>query len=375
MIFSAKYTLCIIISATSIASVIGAPVQIEYFFQPGCKECQTVNALIIPRLRDQFPGKYAIEYCDISSRDSYIKLAGYQEKFNITDNVSVSMVLNGRVYLGGYEKIENKLFDDIRRLSDDENTVPPPAERDILHRRSTAFSLGTIALAGLIDGFNPCVFATLVFFLSLLAAYRATDKKLLVIGVIYCLSCFSTYLLLGLGLLQGLRPLQEHPLPKIILETVLIVSLIVLSILSFRDAWEFHKNQQPMGVMLRLPDNVKKQIHTIMRNGIRYRYLLPGVFFIGAAVTLLESICSGQIYVPTLVFMTRENGAASRYLGYLLLYNLMFIAPLILLFIAFYCGVAVKQLIKWSKRDVVYAKIAMGIFFLFLAGAMICFHI
>ena len=374
MIFNVKHTLGII-AIFAIVSVVGSPVQIEYFYQPGCKECQSVTSLIIPRLEDQFSGKYTIKYYDISNRDNYIILAGYQEKFNITDNVSVSMVLNGHVYLGGYPKIEKDLFDAIRRMSDDKGGKLPPASKDVLHRRSTAFSLGTIALAGLIDGFNPCVFATLVFFLSLLATYHVADKKLLLIGVVYCFSCFLTYLLLGLGLLQGLRPLQEHPLPKLILETALIVALVVFSVLSFRDAWAFHRSQQPASVMLQLPDSIKKHIHTIMRKGVRYRYLLPGIFFIGVAVTLLESVCSGQIYVPTLVFMTRECGIASKYWWYLLLYNLMFIAPLILLFIAFYCGIAVQQLISWSKRDVVYAKIAMGVFFLFMAVIMIYFYI
>ena len=71
-----------------------------------------------------------------------------------------------------------------------------------------------------------------------------------------------------------------------------------------------------------------------MRCGLKYRFLLPGAFMIGVIVTVFENICTGQVYVLTLVLMSKEFGFGSRWFGFLLLYNLMFILPLLVLLLA-----------------------------------------
>ena len=62
-----------------------------------------------------------------------------------------------------------------------------------------------IIVAGLIDGINPCVFSTLVFFMSLLAVAKIKGRKLLLTGSAYCTACFITYFLMGFGVLNALR--------------------------------------------------------------------------------------------------------------------------------------------------------------------------
>ena len=66
-------------------------VLIEYFFQPGCPECEMVNTFILPQLKEQFPGKYQIENYDINQAENIPKLVEYQEKFNITKDEPVAM--------------------------------------------------------------------------------------------------------------------------------------------------------------------------------------------------------------------------------------------------------------------------------------------
>ena len=347
---------------------------IEYFFQPSCKECQKADVFILPQLEERYAGRYLLKKYDIGIKENYLRLVAYQERLHIDDNAPVCMIINGTIYLGGYKQIESRLFS----LLDSPQAIPPPpasvsgnSSGKILRRRVASFSWGAIGVAGLVDGINPCVFTTLIFFLSLLSASKITGRKLLLVGGTYCIACFLAYLALGLGLFRFLKLLSGYHLLQEILEGALLFLLILLAFLSFRDAWKFRTHQDPRELVLQLPDNIKQKIHAVMRRGLQYRYLLPGAFAIGVVVTALESVCSGQIYLPTLTLMVKEGGSDIRVVGYLLFYNLMFILPLLFLFAAAYCGISSAKFLRWSKMNVLYGKYALGCFFLLLAGILI----
>jgi len=58
-------------------------------------------------------------------------------------------------------------------------------------------------------------------------------------------------------------------------------------------------------------------------------------------------------------------------LGYLLLYNLMFIIPLIVVFILAYYGTTSKQLSDFLQKHAAPVKLGMSIVFILLAGWLI----
>jgi len=107
-----------------------------------------------------------------------------------------------------------------------------------------------------------------------------------------------------------------------------------------------------------------------MKYGISYQTLLPGIFLIGILVTVFESVCTGQVYIPTLVLMTKD-ASGLKWMLLLLLYNLMFILPLVIIFIAVFKGVKTPRLLEWSKRNVFISKLGLGCFFLLLAAVML----
>ncbi len=349
------------------------PVIIEYFFQTGCEECEKVNAFVLPQLEERFGGRYELRRYDIGELENYRMLAGRQEQLNNSDNVPVSMVLAGRVFLAGYPEIEARLFPELERLSGGsgghETAAGPAAGSGSVERRAESFTIGAVALAGLIDGVNPCVFATLVFFLSLLAVSKIGGRKLPAVGSVYCIACFLSYLALGFGLFRFLKLFSGYRMLQAGIEWGMTGLLLVFAFLSFRDACRFRRSGRAEDVTLQLPDGIKSRIHTVMRRGLKLRYLLPGAFLIGVLVTVLESVCTGQVYVPTLVLMARE-GAGGRWIGLLLLYNLMFILPLLVLFAAACRGVTTPKFIEWSRKNVFRGKLALGGFFVLLAGLM-----
>ena len=368
-----EFLVCLLLVAA--VTLVARTVTLDYFFQQGCEECARVNALVLPMLAERFPGEYELHKYDINEEVNYLKLVEYQEHLNVTSDDAVCMIVDGKRYLGGFAAIDHGLsgaLEMARQLPADSALpadVSPNRER--LHLRAETFTVGAILMAGLLDGFNPCVFSTLIFFMSLLSLARIRGGRLLAMGSVYCLACFCTYVVLGFGLFHVLKLFSGYQTMRLGFEIVLIALLLLFAFLSFLDAWRFRRSGKSVSVTLQLPEKIKNRIHAVMRNSLKFRYLLPSAFTVGILVTLLESVCTGQVYLPTLVLMSREFGVGSRWFGYLLLYNLMFILPLLLLFLAAWRGTSMSVFLNWSKKNVVAGKTALGCLFLLLAALML----
>ncbi len=239
--------------------------------------------------------------------------------------------------------------------------------RKLLDRKAGEITLGVILLAGLADGVNPCVFSTLIFFISLLSVAKVGGRKLIVTGCVYCLACFLAYLALGFGLLNFLKIFSGYKSLQSWIDYLTAGILMFLAIASFIDAWRYHRTAEAASVRLQLPGKVKELIHRVMKAGLSYRFLVPGIFTAGVLVTGLEAVCTGQVYVPVLIFLSRSPEGSGSAIFYLLLYNLMFILPLIVVFVAAYFGAGTLRLVKWGRREVTAAKVFMGLFFIVLA--------
>lgn len=247
-------------------------------------------------------------------------------------------------------------------------------DASLLSDNIRSFTVPMIIGAGLLDSINPCAIATLIFFISMLTVSRVSSRGVAAMGISFCIASFITYTAIGMGLLYVIHSLSYFEKGRLIFESTLIAALFVLSFLSFRDAWRFHLTRQASAATLQLPDAIKLKIHEIIRKGIKTRNLIVGGLFIGCVDTVLESICTGQVYIPTLVATiksTIHGGVAGsgniigRAWSYLLLYNFMFIIPLVLVFVLTLFRLKVERLIEWSKRRLVISKILLGLFGLF----------
>ena len=147
--------------------------------------------------------------------------------------------------------------------------------------------------------------------------------------------------------------------------------LVIFAVLSFRDAYRFRVSKNPDDVTLQLPFAIKERIHRILRGKLGGKATAAGAFIAGSAVTALESVCTGQIYVPTLVFVLKSGEADLRGWMSLLVYNGMFILPLVVVLLLTYRGMKTQRLIDWSTRNVVGSKILIGCLFAALAVIII----
>ena len=234
------------------------------------------------------------------------------------------------------------------------------------------FGWAAVAIAGLADGLNPCAFATIVFLTSILASGGRRGRAVFMGGLAFCVASFVTYFLIGFGLLSALRRLEGLTVLRFIVEWGTVAALMILGALSLLDAWRYSRTGEAGSVRLQLPAGVKQRI----RGFARARWGGAAVFgtglFCGAGVTLLESVCTGQMYLPTLVFMSREGGGFRAW-GMLLLYNVLFVVPLFAVFMLGAFGVRSQRLAVLTRRNVVPSKILLAVVFFSLAAFLLAY--
>ena len=356
-----------------------APVRVDFFYEPGCPECEMVKLEILPQLESLLTGFYELHWHDVGIVSNVAWLTVYQQKLHITANEPVCMVVDYTTPFSGIQAIREGLVNCVEsavtaRLAPE--WVPPTpiaaprdaeAQTGLVAGHVETFTLLAVVVGGLVDGVNPCAISTLVFFISLLAVAKVRERALLMMGAAFCLATFLTYTALGFGLLRILHTISVFPKVRLGIEIVLGGALLVLAWLSFRDAYRFRASGKASDVTLQLSDGMKRRIHAIMRTRLKTGSLVAAGFTIGAAVTAIESVCTGQVYVPTLVVVIKSGAGGLRAWSYLLLYNLMFCVPLVCVFALTYRGLRTQALLEWSKRNVVTSKILLGLFFLAVA--------
>jgi cytochrome c biogenesis protein CcdA len=240
------------------------------------------------------------------------------------------------------------------------------AEQNIV-ARFESFGVLTVAFAGLVDGLNPCAFATLAFFVSYLALSGRQGKEILAVGTAFTLGVFLAYLSVGLGFYKVLDLLGD-------LLTTLghwvygLTGLFcaVLAVFSFLDFLKARRGD--IGDMaLNLPHTLRMRINAVIRKGRRSRAFVAGSFVTGIAVSFLELACTGQVYLPTIIFVASQSQLQARAIVFLVFYNVLFILPLVVVFILAYCGTGSKQLARFLERRAATVKLGLTLLFAALA--------
>ena len=216
-------------------------------------------------------------------------------------------------------------------------------------------NLATVVLAGLVDGINPCAIAVLLVFVSAtLLAVGATmegglgerRRALFRGGTAYVTGMFVTYLLIGLGLMGFAGALQQDHIGT----KIFAVVAIAWSLLALQEAL-----LPELGERLRMPP----MLHSRAQRWVQ-RASLPGLFAAGSLIGLCTVPCSGNVYLAVLALLS-SRADLGQALGYLVLYNLAFVLPLIALLGAAATPAAMRALARWQLHNRASLKLALGL--------------
>ena len=390
--FAAACFLPLLVIISPVAA--GEPVGIDYFYEPGCPECREVSASVIPALSNMFHGSYAFRYRDLGAMSNYLDLVRFQQAAGSMKNEPVYMGVGGTRLFSGLSEIKAGFLPAVDEMIHEMEDSPavemhgggagffaagallPQGGKEgelsgLIDSRFRRFTFFGVMLAGLVDSFNPCAISTLVFFVSILALAGFRKRLILSAGACFCAGSFLAYIAIGFGLFRFLHAFSGLPYIRMALELGMGGALLVMAAFSIYDAWRYHRTGNPASVTLRLPIRLKKYMNDLMTRLPKSRHALPAAFLIGASVTALEAVCTGQVYVPTLVLVIKSGVSTLQGLAYLLLYNIMFIAPMVIVLALAARGMGVQGLIAWSRREMVLSKTAMAGLFLVLAFVLL----
>jgi len=350
------------------------PIYVAIFFEPGCHDCERVEQLL-----NQFTFEYSeieIKKFDIASSEGVALAEQLGESYQVPeyDRLLVPLVYIGDEYFLREQITYDNIVQTIEEVKGQE--FPPPWERkgedqssvqNRLIERFQSFGISAIAVSGLIDGINPCAFATIIFFISYLTLINRKGKELLWVGVMFTLAVFLTYFLIGTGALKIVTSLSILPIVRKIFVFAMAAVSAILAFISLSDYLKFKRTGQPCEATLQLPERMKKMIHSTIRKNVKTRNFIIMAAATGFLVSILELACTGQIYLPTLIFISHVPELRANALLYLLVYNLMFVIPLIMVFLFTYWGTSSQQWTDFSKKNFGKMKLLMTLIFFGLA--------
>jgi len=357
------------------------PVHLTYFYRPLCKRCLQVDRMLLD-LKKEFPS-LEVKRFDSSTRHGHLLYEAYIIIFKVPREKRLnvpSIFIGEKYFIYDISEQEEELRKAIKeysitggrsRLQEAEDYLER-AERNIIDRFQ---SLGpwAVVLGGLADGINPCAFATIIFMVVYLTAVGRNKNEVLVAGVFFALAIFLTYFLLGVGVLIFLRSLKFLGWIK---EAVLAAAgglCLLFGVISLRDFFAGRKGDT-QNVLLRLPKRLKSKIQVTVAKRSRSGNIALGALGLGFSVSLLEAVCTGQVYLPIIVFMTKIAGPfRGQAYKLLLIYNLAFIVPLLIVFGLIYAGVGSERLAGFTQRHILKAKIVLAAVFFFLGGTLLYF--
>jgi cytochrome c biogenesis protein CcdA len=202
-----------------------------------------------------------------------------------------------------------------------------------------------VVASALIDSINPCAFSVLIFLLISIVALE-NRRRILMIGGMYITAVFIFYLLSGFGLFTIVSFSGLSRGLSLLGATVAVVLgvISVLDVLRNRD--EF---------LLAIPPSKKEQIERYISTAS-----LPAAFALGILVGIFELPCTGGIYLAILGLISRSYTLMEG-LPYLVLYNFIFVLPLILILLLVSYGVAPERANVWRVRHRRTLRLIVGL--------------
>jgi len=375
-----------------------------YFYSASCHVCHEINTTVVDQLLSKYPSAVRVEKYDIGVLENYKKLLELRKQYAVPGDLRVPTIVYGENFYVGKASIMRDLVAALNsvgialtgipqenvkgenaargsaRVSPSARMAPAgqTAEQLLIEHFGTIAPL-TVAGAGLVDGINPCAFTVIVFFISFLSVQGYRRRQIAVIGLSFISAVFLTYLLLGGGEFQVFYSMRFFWALRMAVNYIIGAATAVLGVLAVRDLIVFARTGSTEAMALQLPESVKKRIHSVIGDHYRRRGaggekksfslipLIASAFATGFLVSLLEAVCTGQVYLPTITFVLKTTQVKLLALAYLLVYNIMFVVPLLAIFVLALLGVGSGQFSGFFKKHFIAVKAVMALLFFGLA--------
>ncbi len=196
--------------------------------------------------------------------------------------------------------------------------------------------LPLVLISALVDSINPCAFSILLLTLAFLMSMGKMRSGILRIGGSYIFGIFLVYILIGLGILQTFHIFNTpHFMAKV--GASLLVLFGAINLIN-----EFFPK---FPIKFKIPQSAHHKMAELMEKAS-----MPTAFALGALVGLCEFPCTGGPYLMVLGLL-HDQATFWKGLGYLIVYNLVFILPLVIILLIGSDKSVLEKVKNWKSKE------------------------
>lgn len=217
-------------------------------------------------------------------------------------------------------------------------------------------TLPVVLVTALIDSINPCAIGVLVLLIATLMGLSKDRAKMLKVGAIYVTAVFLTYLAAGFGLLTIIQKLNISEQ----LSWIVGILVIILGLIEIKDFWWYGQ-----GISLQIPPKRAEQIKKMMK-----KVSVPGSIILGIFVAAVELPCTGGPYLAITTLLAKI-GFSMKVFWLLVLYNFIFVLPLLIILALAFFGMKTDTISKWKNDKKKWMRLFIGLVMVALGVCLI----
>lgn len=334
-----------------------------YFASRYCNDCKKLDDERV--LLDLVDQGYEIDIIYLEDDPSHTKLLyDFQYTYDVDffGTKLTPVIFVGNTYFVGYNDIKEAVDQQVIKDIMDQQPL-----LEIKEAPDADFSLIGFVLLGFVDGVNPCAIAMLLLFISMLS-FSDNSKTLLKISFIFISAIFISYFLFGtilyqmLSSLSGIAPILEI-IPWVIVGIASVVVILNLYdfVVTMLRRYDKVKNQLPSKIQ-----KFNKKMMTKFTNKLEEGSIMiyAIAFLIGVVISFTEFLCTGQAYFTAILHLIHFTSHLGRGILLLLLYNFIFVLPLIIIALIAAKTKSVMGVSSFMRKNLHWIKLFNVIVFL-----------
>ncbi|NIS80318.1 MAG: hypothetical protein GTO14_08960 [Anaerolineales bacterium] len=206
--------------------------------------------------------------------------------------------------------------------------------------------LPAVIITGLVDSVNPCAFAVILLLLAFLFTIRQSRQRILQLGFVYIGMIFLVYFAIGLGILRAVR-LSSDPHFVARAGSWILIGLGGINLI------EYFFPRFP--IKLHMPMIAGQKTNELLKKAT-----VPATVGVGVLVGLCTFPCSGGVYVSIITLLNAKTTLGWG-VGYLALYNLLFVLPLVVILVGAGNRIVSKRWARWEREHSLRIRLWYGL--------------
>lgn len=221
-----------------------------------------------------------------------------------------------------------------------------------------ALTLWGLVAAAVVDSVNPCTIAVMVMLLGLVLITEGR-RRMLLAGITFISIIFICYILLGVGILQ----VMGNPMLTGIFFDLAAVGLLALSVMEINAYLRY----KPGFFAVEMPTFLRPHAKRVIEGATS----LPGVAVAAVFCSLFLLPCSSGPYLVVLALISRAVTLDA--VAYLLLYNVIFVLPMVVITAGVYFGYTTVEKVgeakeKYIRQIHLVSGVVLFLLFLYMAS-------